>query len=206
MAPSMYANKARPPRTLTGSERSALLELTGQTSATYRDHMIFAVALGTGLREAELAGLNVGDVLDTSRRARERFELRVFKRCSERPACQEVFPPPVLRSKLERFARWKRRRGELLAADAPLFVARGGKRIALRTLRYTFARWRKLAGLSPGLSFHALRHTFCQALYEQTGDLRLVQRAARHVNISTTTIYAAPSRDMIEAAIRNLEC
>ena len=47
------------PETLTRAEQHALL----QASASHpRDHFIFSLALGTGLRLAEIVGLNVGDV------------------------------------------------------------------------------------------------------------------------------------------------
>ena len=46
------------PQTLTRAEQDTLL----RTSATHpRDHLIFSLALGTGLRLAEIVGLNVGD-------------------------------------------------------------------------------------------------------------------------------------------------
>ena len=47
------------PPTLTTAEQSALLSAT---SGHPRDHLIISLALGTGLRLAELVGLDVGDV------------------------------------------------------------------------------------------------------------------------------------------------
>lgn len=47
------------PSTLTHSEQDAILRAT---SAHPRDHAIYSIALGTGLRLAEIVGLNVGDV------------------------------------------------------------------------------------------------------------------------------------------------
>jgi integrase/recombinase XerC len=38
--------------------------------------------------------------------------------------------------------------------------------------------------------FHALRHTFAIELYQKTKDLRLVQVALGHRNITNTMIYA----------------
>jgi integrase len=46
------------PQTLTRAEQQALL----RASATHpRDHLIFSLALGTGLRLAEIVRLDVGD-------------------------------------------------------------------------------------------------------------------------------------------------
>jgi site-specific recombinase XerD len=51
------------PRTLSPDEAERLLEVTGQHVDGFRDHVIFQLALATGLREHEIVGLNVGDVV-----------------------------------------------------------------------------------------------------------------------------------------------
>ena len=47
------------PPTLTRCETETIL---AATSAHQRDHLIYSLALGTGLRLAEIVGRNVGDV------------------------------------------------------------------------------------------------------------------------------------------------
>jgi integrase len=47
------------PPTLSHSEQKAILRATARNP---RDHLIYSLALGTGLRLAEIVGLNVGDV------------------------------------------------------------------------------------------------------------------------------------------------
>lgn len=54
----------RPAKTLTEREQKALLRATGEHRAGFRDHVIYALALGTGLRAHELLALNVGDGLN----------------------------------------------------------------------------------------------------------------------------------------------
>lgn len=201
-----YASRARPPRTLTLEEVRALLRATGKTASSYRDHMLLSMALGTGLRESELLALDCGDVFNADGTGRARITLRCFKRSTDKPAPQEVMVPDRIRHKLSRFMRWKHRRGQGVESADPLFVARGGRRLSTRRARELFARWRQEAGLSASLSFHALRHTFCQQLYEQTRDIRVVQVAARHANLTTTTIYAAPSADDVARAVREIDC
>ena len=48
------------PQTLTLAEQRAILRAT---AANPRDHLIYSLALGTGLRLAEIVGLNVGVVV-----------------------------------------------------------------------------------------------------------------------------------------------
>src|ERR1700753_4449971 len=86
----------RPPRTLTTADQARLLKITGEHRDGFRDHVIVAFVLGTGLRELEIAGLDVGDVLGTTGAIKRRFPLRVFKRASKEPPRQDVFLPDSL--------------------------------------------------------------------------------------------------------------
>ena len=196
----------KPPRTLTEVEQARLLKTTGEHRDGFRDHVILAVALGTGLREHEITALDVGDVAGDDGRIRRRVTLRVFKRASDDPAPQEVFVPDALWYKLGKFLRWKRDQGESVAPDAPLFVSRRGKRIATRTLRHLFRVWQERAGLDRAFSFHSLRHSSLTNAYRRTRDIRLVQRLARHKSVDTTTVYAGPSDEDILRAARELPC
>jgi len=80
--PTYAAAIPRPPRTLTELEHATLLKVTGEHRDGFRDHVIFAVALGTGLREHEIAALDVGDVLHEDGRVKRRIALHTFKRSS----------------------------------------------------------------------------------------------------------------------------
>jgi len=74
-----YADSTRTPRTLTEREQRALLKVTGEHRAGFRDHVLYAMALGTGPREHELIALSVGDVFREGR-PRRRLLLSVFKK------------------------------------------------------------------------------------------------------------------------------
>lgn len=204
---TMYADAiAKPPRTLTDLEQKLLLKVTGEHRDGFRDHVIISFALGTGLREHELLALDLGDVFDEEGGAKRRITLRVFKRSADEPAVQEVVLPDLVRAKLEKLRAWKKREGESLAPDAPLFVSRLGKRLSSRQLRENFGVWQERAGFERHLSFHALRHTACSTLYRRTKDIRITQRFARHKSILTTSIYAHPSDEDLVRAVRELPC
>jgi integrase len=115
-----YAIHHRPHRTLTEVEQAKVLKVTGEHARGFRDHVLFALALGTGLREHEALALDVGDITEDGSTVKRRITLRVFKRCTKRPAPQEIFLPDSLHYKLGRLLAWKKRRGESLAPDAPL--------------------------------------------------------------------------------------
>lgn len=204
----MFARN-NPPKTLTEIEQAVLLKATDSTD-TARDHMLFSVALGTGLRESELVALNVGDVTNPkTKRASRRVVLTVYKRSpkgTDTGVPQEImFPDSVVR-KLNRYLKWKVARGESIEAKAPLFMSRNRRRLSTRMVRELFAKWQNRAGFEKRHTFHALRHTACSNLYRKTLDIRLVQRFARHAHITTTQIYTKPSDEDLLLAVRDLSC
>ena len=204
---------ATSPKTLTDAEQALLLRASGEHRDGFRDHMIFSLALGTGLREHELLALDVGDVLadpdaGNGNAVRRRIILRTFKGCRREssPETQEVLLPDSVRVKLGQFLRWKKQQGESLDVNAPLLVSRQGNRLSARQLRHLWSIWQQRAGFERPLPFHCLRHTACTAVYRATKDIRLTQRFARHASVVTTSIYThASDQDLLEA-VRGLEC
>ncbi len=78
--------------TLTKAEQEALLRVS---SGHPRDHLIFSLALGTGLRLAEIVGLNVGDVFTADGKPRGR--IRVRREIAKGGRAGDVFLPDALR-------------------------------------------------------------------------------------------------------------
>src|SRR2546425_4939242 len=85
------------PQTLTQAEQRAILRATRHYP---RDHMIYSLALGTGLRLAEIVGLNVGDVYGPEGRPRNRIRLR--PEIAKNGRAGDVFLPDALLCKLRR--------------------------------------------------------------------------------------------------------
>ncbi len=197
---------SHPPRTLTEREVALLLRTSGQHVAGFRDHVIFSLALSTGLREHELLALNVGDIFDELGHAKRRVQLRVFKRAAKEPSIQEVVLSETVRLKLERLLKLKRADKHDVGSEAPIFLSRFRLRLSARQLRHAFAVWQQRAGFEHLFNFHALRHTACTTLYRQTRDIRLTQRFARHRSILSTAIYTHPSDEELQRAVGGLAC
>lgn len=197
---------ARPPRTLTELEQRLLLKTTGQHKDGFRDHVICSLALGTGLREHEILALNVGDVFDETGHAKRRLALKVFKRSCKDTSHQEVFLPELVRAKLDKLLALRKRSGDVITAETPVFVSRLKKRLSARQLRHAFGVWQKRAGFERHFKVHSLRHTSCTNLYHMTRDIRLTQRFARHKSVLTTTIYTHPSDDELLRSLQNIIC
>jgi integrase/recombinase XerC len=200
------AHRNSPRTTLTEHEQRRLLSVTSERREGYRDHVLYSMALATGLREHELAGLEVSDVFEPDGKARKRVALRVFKRSSDAPTQQDVIVPQGLRAKLEKFWGWKAWERESLAPNAPLFASNRGTRMSTRQLRHGFAVWQRRAGFDRHVSFHVLRHSACSAIYHRTKDIRLTQRFARHKSILTTAVYSHPTDEDLLRAVAGLPC
>jgi integrase/recombinase XerC len=189
------------PPTLTQTEQEALLRVS---TSHPRDHLILSVALGTGLRLAEIVGLEVGDVFLPTGVPRTRIRLREAIAKGGRPG--DVFLPDALLRKLRRAWDYKGRRLERLDPESPLFCNQSGQRISKRRVQVTFQSWQRAANFDRIYSFHALRHTAVTNVYRSSRDLFLAQRFARHVSPLTTTIYTHPSDDELSKGIQTIPC
>lgn len=219
-----YARNALrdPPKTLSEQQQKRILEVTGEHVDGFRDFVILSVALGTFLREHEIAALNVGDVGKVAGARGEpdiksKIQLQIFKRpprkrgsqAPRKPAAspdhQRVFVPKAVRRKLVKFFLWKRKRKEPLTPEAPLFLSRRGDRLSTRMIRHMFRQWQRIAGFDELHPFHILRHTGVSNLYRKTGDLVLTKIQARHGNVETTLLYTHLSEHDVAKAIEDLD-
>src|SRR5213594_2173960 len=189
------------PPTLTHGEQKAILRATARN---IRDHLIYSLALGTGLRLAEIVGLNVGDVYSPDGKPKNRVRLR--SEIAKNGRAGDVFLPDALLVKLRKFWRHKTTRREGLLPDDPLFCSQSRVRISPRRVQFAFRTWQVKAGFDRLYPFHSLRHSSITNVYRAKHDLFLAQRFARHVSPLTTTVYTHPSDEDLLAGIRGLRC
>ena len=191
----------RAPETMTAGEQALLLQETSAFTDP-RDHILYSMALGTGLRLKELLSLNVGDVSPEGRGVRQRVVLLVTK--GNRRG--EVFLPPRLQPKLKRFLSWKRKNSQPLEQDQPLFLSAQGRRLSPRAAQWRFAWWQERAGFDRRYNFHALRHSAVTNVYRASKNLFLAQRFARHASPLTTIVYTHPADEELWEGVRDLPC
>ena len=167
------------PSVLSPDLANALLETQADGPLELRDKAMFELCYSSGLRLAELAGLDcnmaqdlaTGEVTVTGKRAKTRTV-------------------PVGAKAREALAAWLARRGELAAADCPaLFVSQRGTRLSMRMIQLRLDRWGKKAGLGAHVHPHMLRHSFASHVLQSSGDLRAVQEMLGHSSIGTTQVY-----------------
>jgi len=189
------------PTTLTTDEQRLILRATAGNA---RDHTIISLALGTGLRLAEIVGLDVGDVFSLD--GTPRVRVRVRSAIAKGGRAADVFLPDPLVTKLKRLWLWKRERGEDLSSAAPLFANQSGRRISKRRVQFAWSTWQRRAGFDRVYGFHCLRQSAISSVYRMTHDLYLAQRFARHVSPLTTTVYTHPSDQEMAGRVRGLDC
>lgn len=168
----------RLPRTLDPDQMARLLELPGSGPIVARDRAVMELFYSSGLRLAELVGLDSGDV-DLKDRT-----VRVLGKG------EKTRIVPVGRLAAEALARWTQERGAIARPDTnALFVGRRGARLGPRAIQMRVAYWARRQGLPMHVHPHLFRHSFASHLLESGGDLRGVQELLGHAAISTTQIY-----------------
>ncbi|MTW20851.1 tyrosine recombinase XerC [Allochromatium palmeri] len=166
------------PRTFDTDQLSALLNPVDEDPLMIRDTAMVELFYSSGLRLAELVGVDLGDI------DMREGELGVIGKGAK---SRRV---PVGQKAREAVERWLAVRPALANPDErALFVSLRGQRIHPRTVEKRLERWALERGASQHLHPHLLRHSFATHLLESSGDLRAVQELLGHTDIGTTQIY-----------------
>ena len=141
-----------------------------------RDQAILELFYSCGLRLAELAAMDLGDL--------QARRVRVIGK-GNKP--RQVPLGSRARQALER---WLSLRNVLASEGEPaLFVGQRGRRLGQRAIQKRVAELARARGLGEHLHPHRLRHSFASHLLESSQDLRAVQELLGHANLATTQIY-----------------
>jgi integrase/recombinase XerC len=168
----------RLPQTLDADQMARLLEIPAGDELTARDRAVMELFYSSGLRLAELVGLDL-----TSVDLKDRTVQVLGKGKKSRIV-------PVGRAAVQALKGWLKERVALARADeAALFVGKNGRRLGARAVQLRVALWARRQGLSMHVHPHLFRHSFASHLLESSGELRAVQELLGHADISTTQIY-----------------
>jgi integrase/recombinase XerC len=143
-----------------------------------RDRAILELFYSSGLRLAELVGLDLPDV-DLADRT-----VRVLGKGDKTRIV------PIGAQARTALRDWLRQRAAIAAVDErAMFVGRNGGRLGVRAVQLRVDAWARRHGLDVKVHPHLFRHSFATHLLESSHDLRGVQELLGHANISTTQVY-----------------
>ena len=168
----------RLPQVMAVDQVTALMRSQGDGTLLQRDQAIIELLYSSGLRLAELVGIDI-DHLDLT----EALVKVLGKGHKQRIV-------PVGSQAIAALRAWLVVRQNVAAADqVAIFVSRRGTRIGMRAVQQCLKRWQRRSGIEGSLYPHLLRHSCASHLLESSGDLRGVQEILGHANIGTTQIY-----------------
>jgi integrase/recombinase XerC len=160
---------------------------------TNRDWAIIELFYSTGMRLAELAGLNVEDVDLVSEQVKVRGKGR-----KERLL-------PVGRHAIRALRRYYHLREAMMSrralprrSEKAVFLSSRGTRLSSRGVQYVVRRLLRVAATGSRLRVHSLRHSFATHLLDAGADLRAVQELLGHASLSTTQIYTHTSVERLK--------
>jgi integrase/recombinase XerC len=171
----------RLPETLDPDQMARLLDIAPNDqpgSFVLRDRAIMELLYSSGLRLAELVGLDEGalDLVEGMVRVLGKGE--------------KTRLVPVGSVAVKVLKEWLLQRAALAKPEEKaLFIGRGGRRLGPRAIQTRVAHWARRQGLSMHVYPHLFRHSFATHLLESSRELRGVQELLGHADISTTQVY-----------------
>ena len=176
----MTPRRRKLPEFLTQEEREALL---GQPNSRYptgqRNHLMMKLILDIGLRLSEATNLKWKHV--------DLISGKVMVRDGKGAKDRTLW---VGEKDIELLRKWRERQLKVAPVNN-------------RYVQSIVKRYSKKAGINKNISPHTLRHTFATDLYRETKNIRIVQKALGHSDLSTTMIYTHIVDDELEEAMKN---
>lgn len=164
-------------------EEKAIVDIQKGRTTWPRFWMLIDLAVNSGMRVSELAGLRIGDIYLSSREPR----LYVHGKGDK---YRDIYISRDLMNHIKGYLKWKRTIDETTEENDFLLLSSHGEAYSTRGLQYAFKICLEEAELSTVYSIHACRHSYGTYLYQKTKDLRMVQKQLGHSSINTTTVYA----------------
>ena len=166
------------PKTLDLEQVTQLLNIEGDDFISVRDKAIIELFYSSGLRLAELAGLQLADI---------DLEAALVTVTGKGNKTRII---PIGSKAIEALRNWLVHRALANRKQVDgLFLSRQGSAISHRNIQLRMNHWQKKQGITQSIHPHKLRHSFASHLLQSSGDLRAVQEFLGHSDISSTQVY-----------------
>lgn len=175
----------RKPKVLRVNEVISMLGTRRDNQHGFRDRAILELLYGSGLRRAELAGLNLDDVDFPSRTA-----ILTGKGNKRRMV-------PLTEASIIAMQTYLHVRPA--SDDRAFFLSNRNGALGLRQV-WKIVKDVAIAAGVPRASTHSMRHSFGTHFIEGGGDISSLQRLLGHANVATTQIYVDQTIESIRGA------
>ena len=181
------------PDVLTLDEQERLLNQCNLRYITpQRNQTMIQLLLNTGLRLAELTNLKWNDIdLMTG-------QLKVVE--------GKGLKDRILwlnEETLSMLGKWKQRQFKEWGKSHLVFTTRTLRPLDGKAVRSMIKTYSDKAGIKKHITTHSLRHTFASDLLRDTKNIRIVQKALGHADISSTQIYTHIVDEELEEALKS---
>lgn len=181
------------PDVLTLEEQEKLLDQFNLRYITpQRNKTMIQLLLNTGLRLSEVTNLKWNDIdLMTGQ-----VKVVEGKGLKDRILWLDENTLTILR-------KWKQRQFKEWGKSDLVFTTRSLRQLDGKAVRSMIKTYSDKAGVKKHITTHSLRHTFASDLLRDTKNIRIVQKALGHADISSTQIYTHIVDEELEEALKS---
>ncbi|PKF32500.1 tyrosine-type recombinase/integrase [Macrococcoides caseolyticum] len=181
------------PDVLTLEEQEKLLEQFNLRYITpQRNKTMIHLLLNTGLRLSEMTNLKWNDIdLMTGQ-----VKVVEGKGLKDRILWLDE-------NTLTMLGKWKQRQFKEWGRSDLVFTTRTLHSLDGKAVRSMIKTYSDKAGIKKHITTHSLRHTFASDLLRDTKNIRIVQKALGHADISSTQIYTHIVDEELEEALKS---
>ncbi|MEW9093730.1 MAG: tyrosine-type recombinase/integrase [Clostridiaceae bacterium] len=185
--------KRKIPEFLTSEEQKQLVNVFNiRYFNSYKNKVMIQLFLNTGLRLSEMINLEWKDINLTT------GQLKVVQGKGGKDRIVWIGEDI-----LEILREYRIKQADKLDICEYVFVTNTKKQLDDRGIRRMIDTYATKAGITKSISPHTLRHTYATDLLRATKNIRLVQKALGHSDLSTTMIYTHIVDDEYEDALKN---
>ena len=157
-----------------------------------RDIALITLGLSTGLRIGAIVGIDINDI---------DFKNKCINVIEKGDINKKIY---IGTNTIKVLKEWIKDRKQFVDDSEPaLFICQGNRRISVRSVEKKFKAISEQTGKR--LTPHKMRATCATRLYEQTGDIYLVQQQLGHKSIENTKRYAKVSEERKRTAANILD-
>ncbi len=178
------------PAVLSEKQADKLTEVIPHNEKELRDRTIVEILYGSGIRLAELHGLDISDINN------QESTIRVLGKGNR----ERVVPiTPYALKLIDAYLESQNRESD---SENALILNKNGKRLSMRQIQRIVERELGTVTDAAKKSPHTLRHSFATHILDHGADIRVVKELLGHASLASTQIYTHVTKERLKDAFR----